>query len=73
LLNKKLRLSIEAFDFEDVYIRTFVRYNVFSGIYVTAGGDNLASSGGTKASGFVGAGLFLTNDDLKVLATKFSF
>lgn len=73
LLNKKLRLSVEAFDFKDLYIRSFVRYNVFSGIYVTAGGDNLASGRGTDPSAFFGAGLFLTNDDLKVLASKISF
>ena len=73
LLNQDLRLSVEAFDFKDLYIRSFVRYNVFSGIYVTAGGDNLASARGAKPSAFLGAGLFLTNDDLKVLASKVSF
>ncbi len=73
ILNQKLRFSVEAFDFKDLYIRSFVRYNVFSGIYITAGGDNLASSHGVDPSAFFGAGILLTNDDLKVLASKVSF
>ncbi len=70
-MGKDLRFSIEAFDFEDVNLRAFVKYNIFKGIYVVAGGDELADS--DLSSAFVGAGLFITNDDLKMLATRISF
>ena len=73
LLKRKLRLSVEAFDFSKVNIRAFARYSLFSGLYVNAGGENLASQGGNAVNPFVGAGLFLTNDDLKLLITKLPF
>jgi phospholipid/cholesterol/gamma-HCH transport system substrate-binding protein len=71
--NRDLRLSTELYQFQALQWRAFVRYNFFHGIYVTAGGNNLLSKDDGKASAFFGAGLFLTNDDLKLLATKFSF
>lgn len=73
MLKKTLKLSLEAFDFAETNIRATARYTVFSGLYLTAGGENLASQGGYKANPFVGAGLFLTNDDLKLLLTKLPF
>lgn len=73
LFNKKLRVSAEFFDFDDIYIRAFLRYNVFKGVYLVAGGDNLAQANNDVSSAFVGAGIFITNDDLKMLASKVSF
>lgn len=73
LLDHKLRLSAEFFNFNDLYIRTFIRYNLLKGVYMVAGGDNLANSSDSKASLFFGAGIFITNDDLKMLASKVSF
>jgi phospholipid/cholesterol/gamma-HCH transport system substrate-binding protein len=70
LFKRKLRLSLEAFDFSDFNLRASARFNVFHGIYVTGGGEDLASK---RASAFVGAGLFLTNDDLKLLLSKMPF
>ncbi len=72
-LGRQLRLSAEFFNFEDLQIRTFARYNFFKGAYVIAGGDNLMGAENENASVFVGAGLFITNDDLKMLAARFSF
>ncbi len=69
LLKRRLRLSLEAFDFDNFNLRAGARYSIFNGIYLTGGGENLASKTG-KNSAFVGAGLFLTNDDLKLLLTK---
>ncbi|MGE0525762.1 MAG: MlaD family protein [Bdellovibrionales bacterium] len=71
--NRHLRLSAEFFNFEDLQMRAFARYNFFKGIYVTAGGDNLLGAENESASAFVGAGIFITNDDLKTLASKVSF
>lgn len=73
LFNRSLRLSTEIFEFKDLQVRAFARYYLFKGAYLTAGGDNLANKGGEKASAFFGAGLFITNDDLKLLASKMSF
>jgi phospholipid/cholesterol/gamma-HCH transport system substrate-binding protein len=73
LYNRRLRMSAEFFDFDDLYIRAFVRYNFLQGVYVIAGGDNLAEANNDVASAFFGAGIFITNDDLKMLASKVSF
>ncbi len=72
LLDNRLRLSVEAFDFDDMYLRSFVRYNIVNGVYLTVGGDNLLSNRDLNAAAFVGAGLFLTNDDLKNLVSRIS-
>ncbi|MGZ3723009.1 MAG: MlaD family protein [Bdellovibrionales bacterium] len=71
--NRDLRISTELYQFQALQWRAFIRYNFFHGIYATAGGNNLLSKDDGKASAFFGVGLFLTNDDLKLLATKFSF
>lgn len=73
LFGGKVRLSTEFFRFDDVYARAFVRYNFFKGVYVIGGGDNLFSSNEEPYSTFVGAGIFITNDDLKLLASRLSF
>lgn len=66
---KKLRLSVEAFDFDKTNLRLNARYNVMWGIYVQAGVED-ALDNNNRQSGYLGAGLFLTNDDLKLLLTK---
>jgi phospholipid/cholesterol/gamma-HCH transport system substrate-binding protein len=71
--SRNLLLSSEFFNFNEMQIRAFLRYNFFKGVYVVGGGDNLLSKDGGKASAFIGAGLFITNDDLKMLASKVSF
>jgi len=71
MLNKKLRFSIEAFDFEDLSLKAFVKYNISKGIYIVGGGDQLVNS--ELRSNFIGAGLFITNDDLKLFASQVKF
>ena len=66
---KRLRFSLEAYDFEDFHLKSYIKYNIWNGVYVIGGVDD--GTDPINASGFIGAGLFLTNDDLKVLATKF--
>ncbi|MCB0357366.1 MAG: MCE family protein, partial [Bdellovibrionales bacterium] len=70
LLNRRLRLSLEALDFEDVNVRAFIRFQLLKGIYLVGGGDELANK--DLRSSFIGAGIFITNDDLKTLASKIS-
>jgi phospholipid/cholesterol/gamma-HCH transport system substrate-binding protein len=71
LFRRRLRLSVESIGFDDGNIRAFARYNVLKGIYLIGGGDELADE--DLRSGFVGAGIFITNDDLKTLASRVSF
>ena len=71
LRRQRLRLSLEAFEFSDPYLRAYARYNIFKGIYFIGGGDNLLAEG-NELNLFVGAGVFITNDDLKTLASKVS-
>lgn len=73
LLDRKLRLSAEFFNLQDMYVRSFVRYDLFKGLYVIGGGDNLGESRNQRSSAFIGAGLFLTNDDLKAFAGRIAF
>jgi len=47
--------------------------DVLKGIYLIAGGDNIAGADNKEASAFFGAGLFITNDDLKTLVSRVSF
>lgn len=71
--NRDLRMSVEAFKFQDLQLRAFIKYNFFKGFYVVGGGDNMLGNDERDPSAFVGAGIFVTNDDLKALAAKFSF
>lgn len=68
----KVKFSIEAFDFSNVNVRATVQYNFMKGLYVLAGYNDMANKS-DRASSYLGAGLFLTNDDLKLLATKVPF
>ena len=64
-------LGMDVFNFEDLNVKSYVKYSFFKGVYIMGGGDHLTNS--AKAGGFLGAGLFLTNDDLKIFASKVSF
>lgn len=64
--NKKYTFGIEAFKFTDLYLRSFFKWSFYKGIYIVGGGDDILGNSGT-ASAYVGAGLYLTNDDLKLL------
>ncbi len=72
LFRKKVRLSVEAFDFGSTNLRSSVTYNFFKGFYVVGGADDILSDTGDFSS-YLGAGLSLTNDDLKMFASKVSF
>lgn len=72
LFRKKLKFSVEAFDFDEMNLRAAVRYNLFWGLYVMGGVEDALDNRGMQ-SGYLGAGLFLTNDDLKLLLTQAPF
>jgi len=69
-LNKKLRLSAEFFDFsDDANIRMFARFNVYNGLYFIGGYNSILNDNDAISSPFLGAGLYLNNDDLATLAS----
>lgn len=69
---RKLKFSLEAFDFSKTNVRSALTYNLYRGIYLTGGINDALDKSGVR-SGYLGAGLFLTNDDLKLLLTKAPF
>lgn len=68
----KLRFTTEAYEFSNMNLRTSLTYNLYKGIYVT-GGVSDALNRSSRYSNYIGAGLFLTNDDMKLLMTKMPF
>lgn len=71
--NNNFRWSFDAFDFETPNVRTYLRYSFFKGFYVVGGQEYIFENGNDNASSFVGAGLYLTNDDIKVLLSRINF
>ena len=66
----RMRLSFDAFDFETPNVRAYLRYSFFRGMYIVGGHQAIFANGTDNASSFIGAGLFLTNDDIKVLLSR---
>ncbi len=71
-LNRQLRFSIEALDFAHLDVRPSFAYTFYHGLYITGGFVDLFNKGDRRTS-YLGAGLYLTNDDLKLLLTKAPF
>lgn len=69
---RRFVFSVDAFQFSQVNLRASLKYNVYKGVYVT-GGVNDSLNKSQSYSNYIGAGLFLTNDDMKVLMTKMPF
>lgn len=69
---RKLKFSIDAFDFTKTNLRSSLSYSVYRGVYITGGINDALDKSGSR-SGYLGAGIFLTNDDLKLLLTKAPF
>lgn len=69
LYGDKLKFSVDAFEFSSLNLRAQLQYNVWKGVYVL-GGVQDALDKQNKKSSYLGAGLLLTNDDLKLLLTR---
>lgn len=72
MFDHTLTASVEAYDFQDIQVRSMLTYRMFYGIYLTGGFSDMLDKKDAN-SAFLGAGLFLTNDDLKLLLTKSPF
>jgi phospholipid/cholesterol/gamma-HCH transport system substrate-binding protein len=66
----KMRINFDAFDFDTPNVRLYMNYSFFKGMYITGGQQFIFANGNDNASSFIGAGLFLTNDDIKVLLSR---
>lgn len=66
---RKLKLSLEAFEFGKLNLRTQAQYSLTHGIYVLGGMTDMLDNS-DRRSGYLGAGLYITNDDLKVLLSS---
>lgn len=69
LFRDKLKFTVDAFEFQNLNLRAQLQYNVWKGIYLLGGVQDIMNKQ-DKRSNYLGAGLFLTNDDLKLLMTK---
>ncbi len=72
MFNQALRASVEAYDFQKLQLRASLNYKLFYGLYLSAGYNDINNKRGANSM-YLGAGLFLTNDDLKLLLTKSPF
>jgi phospholipid/cholesterol/gamma-HCH transport system substrate-binding protein len=65
----KYKLTVEALEFSNINLRAQLQYNIWRGVYVNMGAQDILNKG-SKFSSYLGAGFLLTNDDLKLLMTK---
>ena len=66
LIDRRLKVHFEAFDFDDVRLRAFAKYQPIRGLYLIGGGD----SRNGKWDSFLGGGIQISTDDLKILAVQ---
>lgn len=71
-LDRRMKASIEAFDFKNMQMRANISYSLFYGFYLNVGYNDLFDKNNASTA-YLGAGLFLTNDDLKLLLTRSPF
>ncbi len=64
--------SVEAYDFEQLQLRAKLNFRLPYGFYAMAGYSDMLDKNNAR-SVFAGAGIFLTNDDLKLLLTRSPF
>lgn len=72
IIPKTLSFAFDAFDFakDKPHLRAALRYSVFHGIYLVGGADDFLDK--KEVTGYLGAGIDLTNDDIKYLMSKVS-
>lgn len=70
---KRFKFMFDAFDFaaDQPHLRAGLRYAIAHGIYIIGGADDFVDK--NEVSGYLGAGIDLSNDDLKLLLSKVSF
>jgi len=72
LFDDRLKLTLEAFDFDtdrETHLKSGADFSFFKYLYLTTGFDDFISDEG-RSSFFIGAGLRFEDDDLKYLLTS---
>lgn len=72
MLNRRLIASLEAYDFKELQLRATLNYRLPYGFYLTAGQNDINNKKGANST-YAGLGLYLTNDDLKLLLSRSPF
>lgn len=72
LPNRRLKVSLDAYDFSTLQLRSTVSYKFKYGLYILAGYNDMLNKKDVQ-SVYAGAGISLTNDDLKLLLTRSPF
>ncbi len=65
----KFKITTDLYDFDKIQLRAALNYKLFYGFYLTAGYSDIFNKRQANTA-YLGAGLFLTNDDLKLLLSK---
>lgn len=65
----RLTVSMEAFDFGTLNLRAQAQLRLAYGIYLLGGMTDMLDKS-DRRSGYLGAGIYLTNDDLKLLVSS---
>lgn len=65
----RMKFTVEALSFSNLNLRSQLQFELYKGIYMNAGVEDIFNRS-NKYSNYIGAGLFLTNDDMKLLMTK---
>ncbi len=66
---RKMKVSFEAFNFGQTNLRAQAMYSLVHGFYLLGGVQDMLNNSQSR-SGYLGAGLYITNDDLKVLLSS---
>ena len=72
MLDDHLKATVDAYDFQKLQLRASLNYKLAYGFYLIAGQNDIMNKRGAN-SPFFGAGLYLTNDDLKLFLSKAPF
>ncbi len=71
-IQRRAVASFEAYDFDKLQLRASLNFRLPYGFYVKGGYSDILDKNNAK-SVFAGAGIFLTNDDFKLLLSKSPF
>lgn len=69
---EKAMVSTDFYDFDKLQWRASLNYKLFYGFYLVGGYNDILNKRDAQ-SAFIGAGLYLTNDDLKLFLSKAPF
>lgn len=61
------KFSVQAFNFQELNLKTSIQYTPFKSLYVYGGQENTFKEEGPQSSFFMGLGVFINSNDLSLL------